>query len=137
MKELMAELDNPFALSQEQGQQFAKNDSVLSDAVGGESIDSSHNLATINADISNTKAKIDAIESKGDLTTEDKREKYALNKKLNELKVLQRTELIKSKQDNREEVIKNKQETREEAIKEIDEKIATQERILKKIDTIR
>ncbi|MDP2090687.1 MAG: hypothetical protein Q8K30_03740 [Candidatus Gracilibacteria bacterium] len=101
---------------------------------GGESIDSSHNLATINADISNTKAKIDAIESKPNFGENDKDfdEVDALNKKLNELEDKKTAELIKSEDKKTEEVIKNEDKKTEEAIKPRNETLTFNETKIEK-----
>ncbi|MDD2871853.1 MAG: hypothetical protein PHS49_07735 [Candidatus Gracilibacteria bacterium] len=143
MKNLIADISkNPFALSQKQGEQYAQSDEIMSDtnsvdgaskaSNGGGGIDSSNNLATINKQIQQTKAKIKSIEEKGDqVTTQDKREKYALNKQIIELKELQRAELIKKEDETTEEVIKKEDETTEEVIKKEDE---TTEEVIKKYD---
>ena len=87
---------------------------------GGGGIDSKKNLDLINSQINDIKLKISGIESKSELTTDDKREKYALNKKLIELEDKKTAEAIKSKQEKREDVIKSKQDQREDVIKHED-----------------
>ena len=170
MKELITNVSfNPFTISQQQWEQYTQSNEIITDtsleksasstSKGGGGIDSKKNLDLINSQINDIKLKISGIESKSELTTDDKREKYALNKKLIELKESQRAEalkhedkttedVIKSKQDQREDVIKHedkttedviksKQAQREKIIREFDEKISIQEVTLKKINTIK
>ncbi|MDD2871787.1 MAG: hypothetical protein PHS49_07405, partial [Candidatus Gracilibacteria bacterium] len=74
---------------------------------GGGGIDYSNNLTQINSQIDSIKAKIKAIEEKGDsMTTQDKREKYALNKELNTLEVKKTEAAIKAEDKTTEAVIK-------------------------------
>jgi len=102
---------------------------------GGEGIDSWDNLDLINSKIDDINNQILLIESKGDsMTTKDKRERYALNKKLKILEDNKTDELIKKEDDITKEVIKNKQEWRKEVIKtkdtNIDKKIDNNEQNL-------
>ncbi|MDD2871855.1 MAG: hypothetical protein PHS49_07745 [Candidatus Gracilibacteria bacterium] len=151
MKNLIADISkNPFALSQKQGEQYAQSDEIMSDtnsvdgaskaSNGGGGIDSSNNLATINSQIDQINAKIKSIEEKGDqLTIQDKREKYALNKEL----ILLKDEAIKAedritetaiKAEDRitESAIKAKQDERATIIKAKQEIVKNQEQIIKK-----